>query len=72
MEWMELGKTKVSLFLSQGRVKRQKAGGWESKLMIGQGGDLHPEVGSIYLFDPLPFVNERDQFFMCWKQVSSN
>lgn len=32
-------------------------------MMIKQGGDLHPEVGLIYLLDPLLFVNERDQLF---------
>lgn len=40
--------------------------------MIRQGGDIHLEVGLMYLLDPLPFVNERDQLFMCVQQVSDN
>lgn len=32
----------------------REAGGWQTRLMIRQGGDFHPEVGLIFLLDPLP------------------
>ena len=54
----------IYVFLSN-RVNLWLANGWESWLMIRQGGGIYLEVGLILLLDPLPSVNERPDFCAC-------
>ena len=59
----------IYVFLSN-RVNLWLAGGWESWLMIRQGGGIYLEVGLIFLLGPLPSVNERQAF--CASEVTIN
>lgn len=67
LERMEPGEAELYLFLSHDRVELWLPGEQQSRLVIRQGDNLYPEVGLIYLLDPLPLVNKIDQFLVCMK-----